>query len=266
MTAAARSDSGHDHAANRRLLDPLRAAMYNFEPSAVLAALNSLLADDAVVHLAFPFEDLDGASGWFDEALRPLHAAMPDLERRDYIVMAGVDPHGHNWVGCGGDYMGTFTAPFLDIPPNNRPASMRFHEFFRVVDGKVAEVQALWDIPELMHQAGVWPMGPSLGRLWRAPAPATQDGLRSGPWDPETSASTCNHIIGMLGDMGRHPAEPMEAMRLDHWWHARFNWYGTIRHRLVTRIGSVPSIPPDSVPRRHARSPRWLSGGIPLFR
>ena len=26
--------------------------------------------------------------------------------------------------------------------------------------------------------------------------------------------------------MGRHPTEPEEAMRLDHWWHEAFSWYG----------------------------------------
>ncbi len=215
-----------DHETNRRLLDGLRAAMYNFEPEGVTAALSTVFSPDAAVHLAFPFEDLDGPGGWYGTALEPLHRAMPDLERRDYIVMAGEDPDGRAWIGCAGDYMGTFDQPFLDIPPTGRPASMRFHEFFRVVDGRVVEMQGLWDIPELMHQAGVWPMGPSLGRHWRAPAPATQDGLVTGPWDRERSTAACGHVIAMLGDMRRHPTEPAEAMRLDHWWHARFGWYG----------------------------------------
>ena len=48
---------------------------------------------------------------------------------------------------------------------------MRYHEFFHMVEGRVVEMQALWDIPEMMMQAGVWPMGPSLGRYWHAPAP-----------------------------------------------------------------------------------------------
>ncbi len=215
-----------DHAANRRLLDGVRAAMYDFETDSVRTALDDAFSADAAVHLAHPFEDLDGAGGWFEQALVPLHRAMPDLERRDYIVMAGADPSGAAWIGCGGDYMGTLAAPFLDIPPTGRPVSMRFHEFFRVEGGRIVELQALWDIPELMDQAGVWPMGPSIGRVWRAPAPATGDGLVSGEWDPEHSEASRAHVIAMLGDMGRHPNEPVEAMRLDHWWHPRFSWYG----------------------------------------
>ncbi len=220
------NDHQHDHAANRRLLEPLRHAMYDFEPRSVLAEIDAVFAPDVEIHLAHPFEDLDGGRGWFSDALEPLHVAMPDLERRDYIVMAGPDPDGSAWVGCGGDYMGTFQNAFLDIPPTGRPASMRFHEFFRVVDGRIVEMQALWDIPELMVQSGVWPMGPSLGRAWRAPGPATQDGLVTGEWDGARSDESRAHVVAMLGDMGRHPAEPVEAMRLDHWWHPRFSWYG----------------------------------------
>lgn len=215
-----------DHESNRRLLTPMRAAMYNYDPTTVSSALRDLFAPDAEVHLAYPFEDLDGAAGWLGDAVTPLAAAMPDLERRDYIVMAGPDPDDIAWVGCAGDYMGTFTAPFLGIPATGRAASMRFHEFFRIEDGRVVEMQALWDIPELMFQAGVWPMGPSLGRPWRVPGPATQDGLLTGRWDEAAAGRSCDHVVAMLADMGRHPAEPKEAMRLDHWWHRHFSWYG----------------------------------------
>ena len=43
---------------------------------------------------------------------------------------------------------------------------MRFHEFFKFENNKITEVQAIWDIPELMMQAKAWPMAPSLGREW----------------------------------------------------------------------------------------------------
>ena len=32
-------------------------------------------------------------------------------------------------------------------------------------------------------QAGVWPMGPSLGREWHIPGPATQDGVMTADRD-----------------------------------------------------------------------------------
>ena len=106
---------------------------------------------------------------------------MPDLERRDFIVMAGPANDGADWVGCAGHYLGMFEQPWLDIPPTRHAVAMRYHEFFRVADGRVVEMQALWDIPQLMMQADAWPMTPCLGVEWLVPGPATQDGILDGP-------------------------------------------------------------------------------------
>lgn len=212
--------------AAKELLAPVRAAMYDWSADGVRSALHEASAPEAVFQLAYPFETLGGPADFSGGALDVLAAAWPDIERRDYIVMAGTDPYGDTWVGCGGYYTGTFVRPFLDIPPTGQQTTMRFHEFYRVVDGRIAEMQALWDIPEVMMQAGAWPMGSALGRTWSAPAPATLDGIRPAERDGALSERTTQHVIGMLRDMVKHPIEPAEAMRLDHWWHEKFSWYG----------------------------------------
>jgi len=102
--------------------------------------------------------------------------------------------------------------------------AMRFHEYFRIEDGRVIEMQGLWDIPEVMMQSGVWPMAPSLGREWLTPGPATQDGL--GPHDPALSAASLEIVRSMGQDMVKHPTEPAEAMNLERYWHPKFSWYG----------------------------------------
>lgn len=216
----------HIHTLTKQVVAPLRAAMYDWTADGVQAALAASFAPDAEVHLAFPFEDLDGGAGWYGEALAPLAKAWPDLERRDSIVIGGTTDIGRNWVGCCGNYMGTFVNPWLGIPPTGRLVSMRFHEFFWVVDGQIVEMQALWDIPEVMMQAGAWPMGPSLGRDWLVPGPATSDGILLGAHDDDRAAEALKIVLDMLDDMGRHPTEPVEAMNLDRYWHPKFNWYG----------------------------------------
>ena len=156
-------------------------------------------------------------------AYAPLHAAIPDLERRDMIVMAGTTPEGQDWIGAMGNYMGTFKAPFLDIPPTGHLATMRYHEFFRVKDGQIIEMQAIWDIPELMMLAGAWPMAPQLGAFLCTPSPMSGDGLSvSGD-----GTAALDHVIAMLTDLCRHPVEGgPEVMRLEKYWDPRFNWYG----------------------------------------
>ncbi len=215
------------HSANKASIAPMRAAMYEFDDGKVLAALNNLFAQDANIHMAHPFGDLVGPQEFYETCYSPLFTAMPDLERRDWIVMGGQSEHGDDWIGCCGHYVGTFVAPWLDIPPTGHLAHMRFHEFYRFENGKIAEVQALWDIPELMMQANAWPMAPSLGREFCIPGPASQDGLVPGPWDVSRSQASCRRVVDMLDHMTRHPSQGgPEVMDLPQFWHARMNWYG----------------------------------------
>ena len=199
---------------------------------AAQAEVNATFAPDATVHLAHPFETMpvadfaaaDGAVGDDPSSGGPLSAlytAFPDLERRPFIKMQGVDTHGQTWIGHCGHYAGKFAAPFLDIPPTARLATMRFHEFFRVEGDQIVEMQALWDIPELMMQAGAWPMSPSLGREMTVFGPSTCDGLRIGGDGAAASA--------VVGDMLHHLSfnnDGEEAMRLPAFWDPRCSWYG----------------------------------------
>ncbi|EEW57522.1 conserved hypothetical protein [Ruegeria sp. TrichCH4B] len=215
------------HTQNKALIAPLRAAMYDFDEASVRAALASVCAPDVLFRFCHPFGDLTGVEAFYDAVYAGLFKVWPDLERRDTIVIAGPDEFGNNWVGAGGYYTGIFTAPWLDIPPTGHQVTLRFHEFYRVVDGKVVEVQALWDIPEVMMQANAWPMAPSLGREWHVPGPATQDGLVPGPYDAEAGAASCAHIIEMLEHLKKHPAQGgPEVMEMERFWHPRMNWYG----------------------------------------
>lgn len=212
---------------NKAALAPVRKAMRDFDLEAVRAAFAAICAPDVVFRLAFPFETTVGLDAYLEKVYAPLLAAWPDLERRDHIVMAGPDGNGAEWVGCGGYYCGTSVSPWLDIPATGHIVHMRHHEFYRFEDGKIVEMQALWDIPEVMMQAGAWPMVPSLGREWHIPGPATQDGIVPGPYDAATGAAICAHIVDMLEHMKRHPAQGgPEVMEMPRFWHPKMMWYG----------------------------------------
>ena len=206
------------------LLQPWRAALYDLDGDNALKQLEKIAAE-ARFRMCAPFGDFSGAQDFYAAVYTPLIQALPDIERRDYIVLAGVDEHGAQWVGCGGFYMGTFLAPWLDIPPSGRLVHMRFHEFYRIKAGKVVEWQALWDIPELMLQAQAWPLAPSLGREWSIPSPAPQDGLAINGTEAEALA-TRQHIIDMLNCMKKHPRQGAEAMEMERFWHEKMTWYG----------------------------------------
>jgi len=214
--------STHDR--NKQAIARFRAALYDVDVSALRAVLAEQFAPDCPVRLAYPFEDLDGADALFDVAYRPLLEALPDLERRDTIVVAG-DVRGADWVGCCGYYTGVFERPWLTIPATRHQIAMRFHEFFRMEEGRLVEMQALWDIPEVMMQAAAWPMAPSLGREWHVPGPATQDGIVPTPRDPDRSAASVRLVSDMLEALTRYAEGGVEAMALDRYWHPKMNWY-----------------------------------------
>jgi len=185
------------HNTNKATIRAFRSALYDFDRGRLSSVVNNVFDPGCAVHLANPFEDLDGPGGLLDQALFPLADAVPDLERRDTIVIAG-SVLGQDWVGCAGYYTGLFERPWLKIPPTGHQISLRFHEFYRMEEGKVVEMQALWDIPEVMMQARAWPMAPSIGREWHVPGPATQDGLVAAPYDKERAAASVQLVSDMI--------------------------------------------------------------------
>jgi hypothetical protein len=239
----------------------------NFETNRVKYYLDELFSTDSKVKLCHPFGTVNGSEGLMQTALLPLHEAMNDLERRDMIVLAGTTPEGQDWIGCMGNYMGTFVAPFLDIPPTGHVAHMRYHEYFRIEGGKVVEMQAIWDIPELMMQAGAWPMAPQLGKYLCTPAPMTQDGLTASG----DGKATYDHVIAMLTDLCKYPGNPdPSVMKLEQYWHPQFNWYGpagigtsrgTSGFRNWHQIPFLRGMPDRKLDNAGALSSHWFGEG-----
>ena len=222
------------HDRNKALIAPLQAALYDGDADWLRAEIKTIFAPDCAIHLAFPFEDLEGPDALFEIAYGPLIAALPDLERRDFIVIAG-ECRGANWVGCGGNYMGVFERPWLDIPPTRHAVFMRYHEFFRIEDDRIVEMQALWDIPQVMMQADAWPMAPALGVEWLCPGPAPSDGIVTTPWDRERAEASVTLVRDMLMSLKKSP-DGVAAMELERYWHPRMNWYGPAGIGSMRRI------------------------------
>ena len=211
---------------NKSIIKAFCKTLYDFDEKAVRRILGEMLSHDAICHLCHPFGDI-AAHQIYDKLFAALHYALPDVERRDIICISGSDQNAANWVGCAGHYVGRFMRPFLGIPPTGHIASVRYHEFYCFTDGQITEMHVIWDLPCLMMQANVWPMGPSLGNEWHVPGPASQDGLDTAEVTPEQSAANCQHVIDMLSAMQKYPAKGgPEIMEMEKYWHPHFNWYG----------------------------------------
>lgn len=222
------------HLDNKRRVAGFRRALYDGDTARLNIEVSTLFAPHASVHLAYPFEDLDGGQGLLECAYIPLMKAIPDVERRDYIVVAG-ESNGSNWVGCAGFYTGVFENAWLDIPPTQHSVAMRYHEFFRIEENQIVEMQAVWDIPQVMIQSHAWPMTPSLGVEWLVPGPATQDGIIDGDSDPAKSEASLQLVSNMLTALQKSP-QGEAAMQLDRYWHPKMLWYGPAGIGTARRI------------------------------
>ena len=140
---------------------------------------------------------------------------QPDLSREAVLQAAG--GHLEEVLLCGD------RGRCVEAMAHAAPVVMK--QWFE--EGKIVEIQALWDIPELMMQANAWPMAPSLGLEYHVPGPATLDGQVHGPWNEERSKKSCDLVIEMLDHMKRHPSQgEAEVMQMPKFWHPRMNWYG----------------------------------------
>lgn len=205
------------------LFKEFRHATESFDCKNLKKVSDNLFAKDVKINFCYPFGTFNGLENLFLKSFLPLQQSIPDLERRDMIFMAGTTPQGQDWLGCMGNYMGTFMLPFLDIPPTGHLVHMRYHEFFQIQDEKVIQMQAIWDLPELMMQAKAWPLAPQLGSFLCTPSPMSGDGLAiSG-----SASDKLEHVISMLTNLCKHPYNPdPKIMNLEKYWHPQLNWYG----------------------------------------
>ena len=172
--------------------------------------------------------DLDAVA---ERVWRPLMRALPDLERRDDIVVGG-SFEGRDYVASVGHYCGTFARDWLGIPATGRALYLRYGEVHRVEGGRVSQSSCLWDILDAIRQAGHWPLAPSLGREGRWPGPITADGLVLRASAAEESAASLAQTMAMqksLGDyddLGDPSREGLLDMPQKEHWHPKMMWYG----------------------------------------
>lgn len=212
---------------NKAIVGQLCDAMYDFDPASVHTILKDVLSPDCLIRMCHPFGDLQGADTFYNTVYKNLFNAIPDLERRDFIRIAGPTEDDEQWVGCAGYYMGRFLNPWFGLSATGQFVSFRYHEFYKIEKEKIKEIQAVWDLPEWLHQINAWPLAPSLGREYQVPGPATNDGVVSSTYSRTYSLQTRQLIIDMLTAMIRHPSEGgPELMEMDRFWHPKMNWYG----------------------------------------
>ena len=214
-----------------RVLAALRAVA-EAPPAGLADALDALAAPDARWRASCPMDEADGTAAAAARIWAPLKAAMPDLERRDAIFVGGVWG-GATFLAAVGCYCGTMRRDWLGIPATGGAVTVPYGEVWRIgPDGRASEAYLLWDVLDVMRQAGVWPLAPMLGAAGLWPAPITADGVRLAPSDPAQSAASLAQTLAMHGALAEHDdranlsRESLLTMPQRAHWHPKMMWYG----------------------------------------
>jgi hypothetical protein len=174
-----------------------------------------------------PFHEQHGAAAVAQVFWAPYLAAMTRVQRRPDIFMAGlneIDGYQSVWVVSMGHLMALFDRPWLGIRPTGRIAMLRYVEFHKVEDGRIAETAQFFDIPHLMIQAGQNPFPPATGAHLVQPGPMTHEGLMWDRQDPELGKRTHAAIIAMITDMGSRREMESAGQRLQYEPHLARTW------------------------------------------
>ncbi|MGR3464530.1 ester cyclase [Limimaricola sp.] len=205
------------------------AAIAAAAPDAIAAALAEHTAPHWHWRGVHPFEERTGAEAVAATFWQPFLAAMHRVQRREDIFFAGlneIDGHESRWVVSMGHLVGLFDAPWLGIRPTGRMAFLRYCEFHRVEDGRIAETAFFCDIPHLMTQAGQNPFPPQTAAHLIQPGPIGHDGLLHAPQDPGEGSRTLAAINAMIADLGQwQKGLPLEE-ELALSWHDDMIWWG----------------------------------------
>lgn len=194
-------------------------------------ACETLLTPDSQWVISHPVNELLGPEAVRDGFLLPLQRALPDLERRTDLFFAGrwdgrIDGGAGDWVTCIGHYLGVFREPLWGIAPTGQPVWLRFGEFYRIVDGRIAEARILLDLVDLARQSGHELLPVSTGMRLLVPGPRGHDGLLLEDSDPAEGAASLGLVEAMISGLGRYDRNNLQSMGMNAFWRPDMMWYG----------------------------------------
>ncbi|MFM2042385.1 MAG: hypothetical protein RLY86_961 [Pseudomonadota bacterium] len=210
---------------NARLFHAAYARLNDAGPAGFASNLRDLYAPGTVWNGPHPLNSVTGADGVLDGVWGPLVQALPDIGRRDDILMSG-SFKGGDWVASTGLWIGTFARDWLGIPATGGVVTLRYGEFCRFQDGRIFESFVILDLPGLMRQAGVWPLPPSRGAEGIVPGPASHDGIILDAGNPEEAARSLSLVEAMIAGLMQYDGQSLESMGMERFWRPDMLWYG----------------------------------------
>lgn len=217
----------HDPAAVKPAVFAALNRIATARPEETEQAAADVFAPDARFFACHPFEELAGPAAIADTLWQPLKRSFRHLRRSDDMFTGG-SFGGGDWISATGHLHGVFAEDFLGIPATANWASLRYGEFHRIEDGRIARSHLILDLPDLMRQAGVFPWRPGLGVETLTPGPQSRDGVVLGRSDPTESKKSLDLVEAMIFDglLGQYDGESASPDSMRAFWTEDMMWYG----------------------------------------
>lgn len=193
----------------------------------VSRVLRSYTIPDYKFRGVHPFNEITGAEAVAGQVWEPLRRALRPLQRRQDIFMAGTNEiDGQPWVCSMGHLMGLFDGEWLGISANRKTVFLRYAEFHRVLDGRIAETGFFCDIIGVMKQVGLNPLPLQTGAEIIVPGPQTHDGLLTDQQEDQETALTLELVNRMKDDLVDSGEFGCPDDVLARTWHDEMLWFG----------------------------------------
>ena len=210
---------------NKNLILSLFKKMNEFKSTNVKSILETYFDKNVTVNITSPFKELTNIKEFNDTFWTPLFNSFPDLENQPYILVGG-DYEKRSYVSCTGNFIGTFTKDWLDIPATKQPTWLRYAAHFMIKDNKIVKAWYFFDMLDVMRQAG-FNFFPNTGVESTPPAPMTGDGIVTYRTDPIEDEKSIDLTNAMLNGLGSYDGKTLSSMGQDQFWdNENMMWYG----------------------------------------
>jgi predicted ester cyclase len=179
---------------------------------------------------------LRGVEAFVSEFWLPLHHSFSDLRRQSHLFFGGksngridgdISRDGKMWVCGTGYFTGTFDRDWLTIPATGGEVRIRWGEFCRVEQDRIVEIYFLFDLVDLMQQAGFYVLPPSRGTDGVYPPPQAQDGILLDAQSEQQSEESLNHIRRFIFDgLNSYDQSELSSMGMADFFRPDVQWYG----------------------------------------
>tara|TARA_B110000091_G_C13818656_1_gene479371 strand:+ start:3194 stop:4225 length:1032 start_codon:yes stop_codon:yes gene_type:complete len=215
----------HKKTQNKNLISSFFKEMNEAKNSDVKNVLKNYFDENSTINITSPFKELKGINQFNDAFWQPLLTSFPDLENQPYILV-GDDYEEKSYVSCTGNFIGTFTEDWLEIPATKQPVWLRYTALFRLEKNKIIKAWYFFDIIDIIRQVG-FNLFPNRGIELVPPAPMTRDGIIGGDINSIEGKTTLDLINNMLEGLSNYDGKSLDSMEQERFWDTKnMMWYG----------------------------------------